>query len=104
MALNTTLTPELLLEGKARNLLRHVQSARKKAQLEVSDHINLGLEVSRDLKAALKSQEESIKAEGLVSSLRYGVISDAEYADTASVDGVDVTITIRRAQSADDEQ
>jgi isoleucyl-tRNA synthetase len=41
VAIDTTLSPELELEGAARDFIRAVQSARKEAGLEVSDRITL---------------------------------------------------------------
>jgi isoleucyl-tRNA synthetase len=97
VALNTSLTPELVMEGKARSLLRYVQNARKNANLNISDYIDLGLDVAGELKSALRAQEEFVKTEGLVSSLTYGLLDSAEYSEVVRMDGVDVTITIRRS-------
>ena len=44
VALDTKITPELKLEGKARDLVRVIQDLRKKAELDVSDRIELQLE------------------------------------------------------------
>ena len=45
LALDKTLTPELLEEGKIRELIRFVQAARKKAGLNVDDRIKLMVSV-----------------------------------------------------------
>jgi isoleucyl-tRNA synthetase len=42
-SLDLTLTPELKQEGITREVIRHVQQARKSAGLEVGDRISLGL-------------------------------------------------------------
>jgi isoleucyl-tRNA synthetase len=41
IALSTTLTPELVREGMARDFVRHVQQARKDANLEIQDRIRV---------------------------------------------------------------
>ncbi len=101
VALNTKLTPELIREGQARNALRHVQNARKKAKLKISDYIDLGLSTSDELTGALKAQEEYVKNEGLVRALVYDVLTAADHTEEVNLDGVPVTITIRRVADSD---
>lgn len=101
VALNTALSPALIMEGQARNVLRHVQNARKKAKLNISDHIDLGLYSTEALVTALKAQEEYVKNEGLVQSLEYGRLTHAEYTEEVNLDGMPVTITIRRTTNSD---
>ncbi|HEV2765737.1 MAG TPA: DUF5915 domain-containing protein, partial [Pyrinomonadaceae bacterium] len=96
VALNTTLTAELIVEGQARDVLRLVQNARKKANLAVNDHIRLGLDASGGLLQALRAQEDFIKTEGLVAELEYGRLYTSDYAETVELDGSSVTITLRR--------
>jgi isoleucyl-tRNA synthetase len=100
VALNTKLTPELIMEGQARSILRYVQNARKKANLNISDHIDLGVNTTEELAAALKAQEEYVKNEGLVASLVYDVLVPAYYTEEVNMDGISVTITIRRATNS----
>lgn len=100
VALNTKLTPDLIMEGQARNVLRYVQNARKKASLNISDYIELGVGTTDELSAALKAQEDYVKNEGLVSSLVYDVLTPADYTEQVDLDGVPVTITIRRATNS----
>ncbi|MFH0776046.1 MAG: isoleucine--tRNA ligase [Patescibacteria group bacterium] len=49
--LDTTITPELELEGRARDLVRIIQDLRKQADFEVSDRIELQLENADDILA-----------------------------------------------------
>jgi isoleucyl-tRNA synthetase len=41
--LDTSITPELKLEGYARELIRSIQEARKQAGYDVSDRISLSI-------------------------------------------------------------
>ncbi|MCX7789783.1 MAG: class I tRNA ligase family protein, partial [Chloroflexaceae bacterium] len=61
VALNTTVTPELRLEGAARDLVRNVQDARKSAGLAIADRI--ALYVSSESEAALLEQTLSVWGE-----------------------------------------
>ena len=67
VGLQTVLTPELVQEGLARELVRSVQEARKQAGLEVSDRIVLDIEGSEAVAAALVAHGEYIGTETLAS-------------------------------------
>ncbi|MCK6566289.1 MAG: isoleucine--tRNA ligase [Anaerolineales bacterium] len=70
-ALVTALTPELVAEGLAREFVRRVQDLRKTANLDVADRIELFVEASAGLRAAIEAHEEYIKAETLTVQLRF---------------------------------
>ena len=97
-ALNTTLTPELLQEGLARDVIRLVQNARKNAGLEVSDYINLGLKSSGDLQAAIEAHEKSIAYEVLARDVAETVVDG--YEESAEIEGTPLTITLKKARVA----
>lgn len=67
--LETATTPELELEGHARDLVRDVQQARRAAGLEVTDRIDLALEGDADLAAVVAAHGDLIRGETLVESL-----------------------------------
>jgi isoleucyl-tRNA synthetase len=54
VALDTTVTPELALEGDARDLVRQVQELRREAGLSVSDRIRLSVQGADDVLAVHK--------------------------------------------------
>jgi len=86
------ITPELKREGLVREVIRHVQSARKKADLQVDDRITLQL-VTHDeqLRQAINEHAEVIAAETLAT---FGQ-SDA-YSTTVAIEGVELQITLQR--------
>jgi isoleucyl-tRNA synthetase len=73
--LDLALTPELLAEGYARDVIRDVQDARKGAGLDVADRINLTLTVPEEYAPAVEANRELIMSETLVLTL--SVVADA---------------------------
>ena len=71
VALVTELTPELVQEGLAREFVRRVQDLRKSADLDVADRIDLFIEASPDLQAAIEAHRGYITTETLTSSLAF---------------------------------
>ncbi len=69
LVLDTATTPELELEGRARDFIRDVQQARRAAGLDVSDRIDLDIEGDADLLAVLDAHRDLIAAEVLAVSI-----------------------------------
>lgn len=90
MKLDKTLTEELKKEGFARELIRVVQSARKKAGLNVDDRIKLSVSVSLD-----DEWKELVKAETLALDMAQN--ENYDYDEIAKVEGENVTISLEKA-------
>jgi len=65
VALDTTITPELLSEGYVRDLIRAIQNARKEAGLDVTDRIVVTISGDEALHAALDRFSDMVKQETL---------------------------------------
>jgi len=92
--LNKTITPELRREGLAREVIRHVQAARKNAGLNVDDRIQLGVTTSEDeLQRALQEHARTIAAETLAEALS---TSSYEYTVEVTIESVAVTISLQK--------
>ena len=65
VVLDTTMTPELEREGRARDLVRSIQQARRDAGLQVSDRIKLTVEASDEWLEALDHHQTFVTAETL---------------------------------------
>ncbi|HEX6231156.1 MAG TPA: isoleucine--tRNA ligase [Actinomycetota bacterium] len=97
VALELELTPELRLEGTARELVRLVQDARKAAGLDVSDRIVLGVESSGAPAEALAQHRDYVAGETLATTIQETAVADPSHRATSEVEGASVTITLRRA-------
>jgi isoleucyl-tRNA synthetase len=97
VALELELTPELRLEGTAREVVRLVQDARKAAGLDVSDRIVLGLQVAGEVAEAIRVHADDIAAETLATRLLVEDLPDATFRHEAEIDGSALTVALRRA-------
>ncbi|HNZ14563.1 MAG TPA: DUF5915 domain-containing protein, partial [Anaerolineaceae bacterium] len=68
-ALITTLTPELISEGMAREVVRRVQALRKDAGLDIADRIRLTYAASPRLAEAIEANRDYITSETLALEL-----------------------------------
>ncbi len=85
VALNTEVTPELRLEGAARDLVRSVQDARKSAGLAISDRIALYVASSDEgelLAQTLAAWGDYLRGETLATSLTVGAAPTEAHAET----------------------
>ncbi len=78
VVLDTTVTPELELEGRARDLIRQIQQARRDADLDVSDRIRLTINGASDVVAAFEAHRGLVTGETLATAADAFVDSGAE--------------------------
>ena len=93
--LDTAVTPELEAEGRARDLVRMIQQARKDAGFNVGDRITLALDVPEHFKAALATHKDYIAAQTLAVSVGEGSAS-ATQKITQELDGDQFTIGLSK--------
>jgi isoleucyl-tRNA synthetase len=72
VALDITITPELRLEGVARELVRSIQQMRKDTGLEITDRIVVTLPTNEDNEACVKTFSEYIATQVLADSISLG--------------------------------
>jgi isoleucyl-tRNA synthetase len=77
LALDTTLSDELIMEGLAREFVNRIQNLRKDSKFEVTDRIDIELKAGKKLEEAIQHLEEYIKTETLTKSIVYKTVSDA---------------------------
>jgi len=96
VVLDCELTPELVAEGTARDLVRLVQQARRDAGLEVSDRIELSVWTSPRIIEALEPHVAFMCAETLAVSLTWG--ADAASQELAGeLDGEPALVRVTKA-------
>ena len=95
IALDIELTPALIEEGIARELINRIQNLRKSSGLEITDRIAVQLENREEIAAAVTNCNEYIASQVLATSL---VLVDGLIAGTAlEMDGYNVNCVIEKA-------
>ena len=90
--LDIALTPELLAEGTARDIVRIVQQTRREADLGVSDRIHLILGLPEDVAQQVAPFADYICAETLAELLSY----NADAPRTTDLDGTPIYVAVER--------
>ncbi len=99
--LDLTITPELKLEGDAREIIRAIQEGRKKAGFEVADRIILGYSGMErvwqgDAEKGMKGFAEEISKEVLATEVKNEKLDDVEYEGTLDLDGETFEFQLKR--------
>jgi isoleucyl-tRNA synthetase len=95
VALDTTLTEELRLEGLAREIINKVQNLRKKSGLVVSDRIELAISGPETVLTAVERFSDRITTETLALDVASG--KELAYKETFKIDDLDIGIALDRA-------
>jgi isoleucyl-tRNA synthetase len=92
--LDLEISPELMREGLVREVIRHIQTARKDAGLNVEDHIRLSLMSNdTDIQKALAEHDRLVKDEVLSDEMGEGQFS---YSKDVSIDGRELNISLEK--------
>ena len=94
--LDTTLTPQLIDEGIAREVISRIQTMRKEAGFEVVDHIRVGYVADGDI-ARVIAEDGSIAAGVLCDELKQGVL-DGGYTKEWELGGATVTLSVEKVK------
>jgi isoleucyl-tRNA synthetase len=96
VVLDTAVTPELLAEGLARDVIRVVQQARRDAGLDVSDRIALVVAASEGVRAAVEAHHDFVAGETLATAVSFAPPGAEGFAGEVG-DGEAVTVTVTKA-------
>ena len=95
VALDTHLTPELLEEGFVREVVSKIQTMRKEAGFEVTDHINVYQDNNDKLADIIKKYADTIKGEVLADHIFLGQMSG--YAKEWNINGENGMFGVEKA-------
>jgi isoleucyl-tRNA synthetase len=98
VGIDTELTPALVQEGLARDIVRRVQDARKNAGFEIEDRIVLCYQAGERLSAVFTGWNEYIAAETLSVEVQAGSPPAGSHVESFRVGGDPVAVAVKRAE------
>jgi isoleucyl-tRNA synthetase len=99
VALDTTLTPELIEEGLARELVRNIQDARKSAGFDIADRIAVYLGGATDgdgVEKVVQQWGEYIRAETLADDLLLATPPASAHTEALDLAGHSISVGVVR--------
>ena len=94
VVLDTNLTPELVEEGFVREIISKIQTMRKEADFEVTDHISVYQDKNEKIAEILKAHEDDIKEEVLADQIILGQMGG--FTKEWNINGEDVTLGVEK--------
>ena len=96
VGVSTTVTPELLQEGIAREVVRFTQDTRKGAELDIADRIVTYVQAGPATSAAVQVWADYVKQETLSVDLRLGPPPEGFFVSINDFEGDKITIGLKR--------
>ncbi len=96
VGVSTELTPELINEGLAREIVRRIQTMRKSHGLEIADHIDTYYQGNEQIDNMMKEYSEYIRQETLSEKISKGASPDGSYSEKFKLSGIEITLSIRK--------
>ncbi|MBE0481845.1 MAG: isoleucine--tRNA ligase [Dehalococcoidia bacterium] len=97
--LDTSLTPELIDEGMARELVHRLQFMRKSAGFDIADHIEVFYRGSQHIERVMENFARYIRQETLSENLVPGKPPAEAYVKSHSIDGNQALLGVRRVEA-----
>lgn len=96
VALDVTVTPELRMEGIARELVNRIQNIRKGRDYNITDRIDVTVAPNNETDEAVNHFKAYIADQVLASSLEVAALPDGSDPEVLDLDGVNVEVVIDR--------
>ncbi len=97
IALDITLTPELIKEGIAREMVNRIQNLRKANNLEVTDRIRIFIAGNEKINDAVREKKSYIAAETLADDIVLTDVNRLNEADETDINGTLIKIKIEKS-------
>jgi len=97
LAVDLTLSPELVQEGLAREAVNRIQGLRKDSGLEITDRIQVWVSGSDEAVAAVRAHEAYLCAEVLADSLTFEAPAAGSFSLETDLEGHSVVFGVRKA-------
>ena len=96
VTLDTVLTEELIEEGFVRELISKIQTMRKEADFNVTDHITVTLSGSEKVEAVAQKNNSEIASDTLCDAITSAEAPEGAYAKQWDINGENITISVKR--------
>lgn len=94
VALDVTITPELRLEGIARDIINRVQNIRKSRNYDITDRIDIVFAPKSEIAEVIESYGDYIARQVLASGIRIDNIDGSPEVEILDIDGLEISLTI----------
>jgi len=96
VAVDATVTPDLRLEGLAREVVRRIQAMRKDAGFDIADRISTYFVATGELVQVFATWGDYVKAETLTTNLVAGEPPEGAYCETQKVEGEEIALGVKK--------
>jgi isoleucyl-tRNA synthetase len=96
IAIDVTVTPELKMEGIARDIVNRIQNIRKSRGYEITDRINICFAPSEEADEAITRFKDYIGTQVLASSIEIAPLASEENVETLDIDGLVLNVRIEK--------
>ena len=96
VAVTVDISPELALEGLARELVHRIQNMRRSAGFDIADHITTYYRGAKELDEVVSGYGDYIRQETLSREVINGSPPQGAYAETHKVNGLEALLAVRR--------
>lgn len=94
--IDTTITPELKIEGMLREIFRQIQIIRKKNNLDAKDTVKISIQGDKALKNILKSNEDLMKKELRIQQISWDQAEKFSIQENLTIDNKELSIHLEK--------